>query len=228
MILACGLDDADAPSPAITPPVAPAPIAPAPIAPAPIAPAPIGQPAPIAGPGSPRSVAFDGITYHLAYQSFDGTTAIEEHIPSGEAPARWTRMVAIRHFTRDTVPMEIATRINAGLQAKRPPRRSELRSSPADPRTTLDFIDYEGDIFEFNVWRFVPHPSGGVIGYQYAWRTYDDAGMHAMTAALQRERRAIVDRFEALVLPLPAPPLPAGQQRYFTRTNDANGPVAAP
>src|SRR5690606_36264106 len=116
---------------------------------------------------------------------------------------------------REPDPIAMGHRICQGQ------RSCELLVNDSARASVADVILTEGQLSEYNIWRFHPSPDGvGIVAYQYARRARGPGGRAILNATRERSQ---VNEFIRALLPPPSAPPNGERAHYYTTTGRADG-----
>ncbi|MGB7346818.1 MAG: hypothetical protein WBD20_21530 [Pirellulaceae bacterium] len=133
--------------------------------------------------------------FALKFVESDETSGtVNEYIPEGESLDRWTKMIAIRSQPMGNDPGKAVGALVNALQTKNPQAKFAIWKSDDGNRVGVDFITWEGEITEFNVFIYQRGADGnGLTSHQYAERAYGD-DMIPFMKGMKERRAALLDQ----------------------------------
>ena len=122
------------------------------------------------------SVEFDGQRLVFAFESNNPGEHFKEYIPQGENLDSWTKLAAIREYSKIDDPKQLAERMAQLLKKQNPDAQSAIAGNPKTGAVVLDFVTWPPDhsFVEFNVFKIEKQEPHGIVAEQYAVRDYKD------------------------------------------------------
>lgn len=114
-------------------------------------------------------------SFTLASSAGNENEKLREYLLNGENFDRWTRLVAVREFSKISDPEAYIKNMAALYQKKRPYMQFRVFKNDKAPEWVIDFLDYPDSsterFVEWNVFR-AKKQKEGIVVYQYAQREY--------------------------------------------------------
>jgi hypothetical protein len=141
------------------------------------------------------SITFDGERYDKQFENRRGGDSVVEYVRPAEKLENWTKLVAVRHFSKLTDAKEAAANLARVVQQHNPQARSQVIAKDDGSEALVDFLTWQSgdDRLEFNVHRYrkiagVP----GLVAYQFAWR-FRSAELANPGETVRADRKRYVD-----------------------------------
>jgi len=121
------------------------------------------------------SITFNGQTYTLQSKNASPNEVLNEYIPTNQTLDAWTHLISVRWFPELNDRKAAVGTLIKTLLAQYPDARYAAWELAEAQSTGVDFVTAEGDLVEFNIFIYKPHPSGkGLLAHQVALRAYGD------------------------------------------------------
>lgn len=148
---------------------------------------------------SAGSIRFDGETYEKKFTNDNPEIRLAEYVRRDESVNNWTKLIAVRNFTKLTEPKAAAANLAKVLQQQNPHARFQLLASKDGSEAQIDFLTWaeNADSMEFNIHRYLKvggYP--GLISFQFAYRLTDKSPK-AMEAFKRNRQRWISEMSKA-------------------------------
>lgn len=155
-------------------------------------------------PATKPQLKFGEQTFSLEFTGGSAATGtVNEYIPEGETLQRWTKMIAVRTQPTGNDPGKAVGALVNALKTKNPQAKFAVWKSNDGKKVGVDFITWEGDIVEFNVFIYGPAASGtGLISHQYAERAYGE-DMIPFMKGMKDRRNKLLDQAINFDYPMP-------------------------
>lgn len=129
------------------------------------------------------SIQFDGETYTKQFSSNKPDIRLVEYVRSNETIDHWTKLVAIRQFTKLDNPKLSATHLANALKQQNPEAKFQIFVKKDGSEAQIDFLTWSDNsqYMEFNIHRYLKVKGyDGLISYQFAYKLTDTSDQ-AMT-----------------------------------------------
>ena len=148
-----------------------------------------------------REVEFAGKALKLAWQSENPELPVEEFIPADQTLEKWTTLASIRRFPDLDDAKGLAASTLETVSESYPGAPTNMVEKPDVDEAIIEFVVESPDgasaeaFVEYNLFKYVKDPKGGVVAQQYALRTYDDKAK--FLTHLKEIRQGLIDEMAA-------------------------------
>lgn len=158
----------------------------------------------------PGPLTFDGVSYLLAWSAQSSPTYTkQEYVPADQTLERYVSMVMVEVVTINmTVAQAMSAQIRSlnARKAKDPLVNFGAVLNDKTGEAILDFIvsgqtDVGQRIAEWNGYRYVPKPNGGVMLFAISRRAYGDTDIRPFLAKLKADRAGFINRLAQYKFP---------------------------
>ena len=149
-------------------------------------------------------IVFDGETFIFAWEGASPTVKIKEFLPAGQNFDNWTRLVAINEYPNVDDPREFAQVMLDSLKQQNPKAGTQLQANDKTGEVVLDFVTWPEDksYVEFDVFKFHRLDGGGIVGEQFAQRTYTAEEQKTLHDGLAKLKQRVLPQMAEHGLPL--------------------------
>jgi hypothetical protein len=123
-----------------------------------------------------QSIEFDGDSYVEQFESATPEIRLMEFVRPDETVDNWTKLLAVRNFTKLEDPGQSAAAVGKTLQQMQPEAKYRLLEKEDGSEAIIDFITWPADAsyLEFNIHRYLKKPGlPGLVSYQFAYKFTD-------------------------------------------------------
>jgi len=136
-------------------------------------------------------IQFDGETYAKQFTNNTPEIRLAEYVRDNETVDNWTRLVAVRNYTKLSDPETAAGNLAKALLQQNPQAKFQILTADDGSGAQIDFLTWtkDADYMEFNIHRYLKvegYP--GLISYQFAYRVTDLSPEAMETFKRNRER----------------------------------------
>lgn len=175
----------------------------------------------------PRTIAFQGVTYYLAFvaDGRDRKIRFAEYVPAGQSLTHWRQMIAVFLHGDGSVPLQKLDEMEGIARRTRNPnfKRLDVATDGGYASGALPML--REDSVEYQVARWVSIP-GGVQAAVHFVRSYNDEGLAREEFVAREAGRASTDSESLKALSTIVPPDLGGvRQLIFTRDGMESGEV---
>jgi hypothetical protein len=119
-----------------------------------------------------QSVTFGGERYSQKYRQFvNASHSYVELGRDGESLKGWTKLITLHVFPQTADPKAAVGALARTVRQRDKSARMSLIANDATGESMLDFLAFQGDLAEFNVFKYAPAGNGrGVVAVQFARR----------------------------------------------------------
>jgi len=134
---------------------------------------------------------FDGETYAKQFIHNSPELRLAEYVRGNETVDNWTKLVAVRNYTKLSDPETAANDLAKALLKQNPQAKFQILTANDGSGAQIDFLTWTDDAgyLEFNIHRYLKvegYP--GLISYQFAYRLTDTSPPAMETFKRNRER----------------------------------------
>jgi hypothetical protein len=119
-----------------------------------------------------QSVSFGGERYSPRHQqTVNASHSYVELGRDGESLKGWTKLVTLHAFPQTNDPKAAVGALARTVRQRDKSTKMSLIANDATGESMLDFLAFQGDVAEFNVFKYAPAGNGrGVVAVQFARR----------------------------------------------------------
>lgn len=122
------------------------------------------------------SIQFDGEIYTQQFSTNKPEMRLIEYVRQNETVENWTKLVAIRNFTKENNPKLSVTNLAKAVKQQNPDAKFQIFVKKDGSEAQIDFLTWTDDsqYMEFNIHRYLKVKGyDGLISYQFAYKLTD-------------------------------------------------------